>query len=76
MFVSYAGGVAELILGSTIAYVFLSPHTGVALALAAAGVVHLLLVPQLFEYSRVIWAHIFAGSGKTNRRPSPPRGDT
>ena len=51
MFVSYAVGIAELIVGSTIAYVFLSPHTGVALALAAAGVVHLLLVPQLFEYS-------------------------
>ena len=76
MFVSYAVGVAELIVGSTIAYVFLSPHTGIALALAAAGVVHLLLVPQLFEYSRVIWAHIFAGSGKEERRASPPPGDS
>ena len=76
MFVSYAVGVAELIVGSTIAYVFLSPHTGIVLALAAAGVVHLLLVPQLFEYSRVIWAHIFAGSGKAERRASPPPGDS
>ena len=76
MFVSYAVGVAELIVGSTIAYVFLSPHIGVAWALGAAGVVHLLLVPQLFEYSRVIWAHLFAGSGKTDCRPSPPPGDS
>ena len=71
MFVSYAVGVAELIVGSTIAYVLLSPRIGVALALAAASVVHLLLVPQLFEYSRVIWAHIFAGSRRTDRRPPP-----
>ena len=76
MFVSYAVGVAELIAGSTIAYVFLSPHIGIAWALAAAAVVHLLLVPQLFEYSRVIWAHIVAGSGKRNRRPSPPPDDS
>ena len=76
MFVSYAVGVAELIFVSIIAFVFLSPHIGVAWALAAAGVVHLLLVPQLFEYSRVIWAHLFAGSGKTGRRPSPPPGDS
>ena len=76
MFVSYVVGVAELIVGSTIAYVFLSPHIGIAPALGAAGVVHLLLVPQLFEYSRVIWAHLFAGSGKTDRRPSPPPGDS
>lgn len=76
MFVSYAVGVAELIVGSVIAYVFLSPHTGLALALAAAGVVHLLLVPQLFKYSRVIWAHLFTGSGKTDRQPSPPPRDS
>ena len=61
MFVGYAVGVAELIVGSTIAYVFLSPHTRVVLAPAAAGVVHLLLGPQLFEYCRVIWAHVVAG---------------
>ena len=76
MFVSYAVGVAELIVVSTIAYVFLSPRIGVALALVVAGVVHFLLVPQLFEYSRVIWAHIFAGSGKMDRRPSVPPGDS
>lgn len=76
MFVSYAVGVAELIVGSTIAYVLLSPHIGVAWALGAAGVVHLILVPQLFEYSRVIWAHLFAGAGNTERRPSPPAGDS
>ena len=76
MFVSYAVGVAELIVVSIIAYVFLSPSIGVVWALAAAGVVHLLLVPQLFEYSRVIWAHIFKGSAKTIRRPSAPPGDS
>ena len=76
MFISYAVGVAELVVVSIIAYVFLSPHTGVVLALGAAGVVHLLLVPQLFEYSRVIWAHLFAGSGRTDRWPSPPPDDS
>ena len=76
MFVSYAVGVAELIVVSIIGYVFLSPHIGVTWVLAASGVVHLLLVPQLFEYSRVIWAHIVAGAGKTDRRPSPPPGDS
>ena len=76
MFVSHAVGVAELIIGSTVAYVFLSPHIGVAWALAAASVAHLLLVPQLFAYSRVIWAHIVAGAGNTERRPSPPPGDS
>ena len=75
MFVSYTVGVAELIVGSTIAYVFLSPHIGVGLALGAAGIVHLVLVPQLFVYSRVIWAHIFAESGRADRRSSPPPDD-
>ena len=76
MFVSYAVGVAELIVGTIIAYVFLSPHIGVSLALVAAAVVHLLLVPQLFEYSRVIWAHLVAGAGKTDHPPAPPPGDS
>ncbi len=74
MFVSYAIGVAELVVLSVVAYVFLSSHIGVALALVAAGAVHLLLVPQLFEYSRVIWAHVVVASESENDPAPPPTG--
>ena len=67
MFVSYFAGVAELIVVSAVAYAFLGPHLGVGLALVCAGAVHLVLVPQLFEYSRVIWAHLVLGSSSGPR---------
>ena len=72
MFVSYAVGVVELIVLSVVAYIFLASRIGVAPALVSAGAVHLLLVPQLFEYSRVIWAHIVAGSESESHPPPPP----
>lgn len=59
MYVSFFAGVAEFALIAVIAYMFLGPHLGVELALTVAVAVHLLLVPQLFQYSRVIWAHFW-----------------
>jgi len=43
--------------------IVLRPHVGLVAALVMAVVAHLVLVPQLFQYSRVIWAHINAGTG-------------
>jgi uncharacterized protein (DUF983 family) len=63
MYVSYVVGVLEFAVIALVAYLWLSRWLGVALALTLAVVVHLALVPLLFQYSRVIWAHVNVGTG-------------
>ena len=58
MFVSYTLGVFEFAFFALLAYVWLGPRIGIPGALLLAIAVHLILVPQLFQYSRVIWAHV------------------
>jgi len=68
MFVSYAVGVLEFAAVALLAYLWLGPRIGAASALTLAVAVHLVLVPQLFQYSRVIWAHLNVGTGKNRSR--------
>ena len=68
MYISYVVGVLEFAVIALVAYLWLSRWVGVAMALVLAVVVHLALVPALFQYSRVIWAHVNVGTGAKGKR--------
>ena len=63
MYISYSVAFVEFALFAAIAYNLLGPRIGVVWALAVALAAHLFLVPQLFKYSRVVWAHLNVGTG-------------
>ena len=63
MYVSYVLGMLEFAGLAMISWAVLAPRIGLAGALGIAFVAHLLLVPQLFQYSRVLWAHLNVGTG-------------
>lgn len=63
MYVSYVVGMLEFAALALISWALLAPRIGLGWALGIAFVVHLLLVPQLFRYSRVLWAHLNVGTG-------------
>ena len=65
MYVSYVAGLVEFAVIALALVKLLGSRVGIVGALAVAIVVHLMLVPQLFQYSRVIWAHVNAGTGAT-----------
>lgn len=58
MYVSYVVGIVEFALLALIGYALIGERFGIEAALVVAVVLHLLLVPQLFQYSRVVWAHV------------------
>ena len=63
MYVSYVVGVVEFLLLGIGAILLLGPRLGVFAALGIAASVHLALVPALYQYSRVVWAHLSVGTG-------------
>lgn len=63
MFVSYTVGVFEFAFVALVAYVLVGSVIGVLGALILAIGIHLILVPQVFQYSRVLWAHVNVGTG-------------
>lgn len=71
MYVSYVAGIGEFAVVALVAYLWLSRYLGVAMALVIAVLVHLALVPFLFQYSRVLWAHINVGTGARSERVDP-----
>ena len=62
MYVSYGIGIIYLGALAILADRFLVPRIGIYPAVAAIVVVHLLCVPAVFRYSRVIWAHVNVGT--------------
>jgi len=62
MYVSYALGVGEAGVLALAGLLLLVPRVGLLPAVAALVVIHLTCVPQLFRYSRVIWAHLNIGT--------------
>lgn len=58
MYVSWVLGVAYLAVLAILAQLLLVPRIGIALAVACVVVIHVLCIPIVFRYSRVIWAHL------------------
>jgi len=58
MYVSWVIGVFYLGVLAVLADRFLVPRIGIASAVACVIVIHVLCIPAVFRYSRVIWAHI------------------
>jgi hypothetical protein len=58
MYVSWVLGVMYLGVLAVLAQVLLAPRVGIAAAAAGVIVVHVLCIPAVFRYSRVIWAHV------------------
>jgi len=62
MYVSYGLGIGEafvLVLGAN---ALLTPVIGLPATIGFVVAVHLALVPALFRYSRVLWAHLNIGT--------------
>lgn|SRR5688572_27590304 len=64
MYVSWVLGVGYLAVLGVLANVLLVPRIGIAAAVAIVVAIHVVCIPALFRYSRVIWAHV-------NARTSP-----
>ena len=62
MYVSWVTSVGLFATLALLAMVGLAPHFGLPRALAVAVVVYMPLVPMLFRYSRVVWAHLNIGT--------------
>lgn len=58
MYVSWVLGVMYLGVLGIIAQVGLVPRVGIVWAVVCVVVVHMLCIPIVFRYSRVIWAHL------------------
>jgi uncharacterized protein (DUF983 family) len=62
MYVSYGLGVFVFFALFSVIRILLEPRFGLALPVGIALVAYLLLVPVLWRYSRVIWAHLNIGT--------------
>jgi len=58
MYVSWVLGVSYLAVLGVLAQLLLVPHIGIAWAVACVVAVHVICIPMVFRYSRVIWAHL------------------
>jgi len=72
MYVSWALGVGMFAAIAVASSVFLAPLISLPLAFAVAIGAYLPIVPILFRYSRVIWAHINIGTRDTSEERSEP----
>ena len=62
MYVSYGLGILEFAILAWGAHRIFTPTLGLGGAMLIAAGAHLLLVPILWRYSRVIWSHINVGT--------------
>lgn len=62
MYVGWASSVGVFATLALLSTFFLAPRIGSTAAFAVAIIVYLPIVPVLFRYSRVIWAHVNIGS--------------
>ena len=58
MYVSWVLGVMYLAVLGVLAQLLLVPRVGIAWAVACVVAIHVLCIPAVFRYSRVIWAHL------------------
>jgi uncharacterized membrane protein len=58
MYVSWVIAVTYLAVLAIFAQLLLVPRIGIAWAVACVVVIHVLCIPLVFRYSRVIWAHL------------------
>lgn len=69
MYVSYVLAMAQLLVLALLANRWIAPHLGRTAAWAAAVIAQLLLVPVLYRYSRVVWAHLNVATGARSEEP-------
>ena len=62
MYVSWVLGVVYLGALGILSQLLLVPRIGIVWAVACVVLVHLLCIPIVFRYSRVIWAHLNVGT--------------
>ena len=62
MYVSWLMSVTYLALLAVLAQQFLVPPVGIVWSVAIVVVIHVLCIPAVFRYSRVIWAHLNVGT--------------
>jgi len=58
MYVSWVLGVSYLAVLGLAAQLLLVPRIGIAWAVACVMAIHVICIPLVFRYSRVIWAHL------------------
>ena len=58
MYVSWVLGVSYLAVLGILAQLVLVPRIGIAWAVVCVVTVHMICIPLVFRYSRVIWAHL------------------
>jgi hypothetical protein len=58
MYVSWVLGVSYLAVLAILAQLLLVPRIGIVWAVLCVVIIHMLCVPVIFRYSRVIWAHL------------------
>lgn len=58
MYASYAFGLVLFVTIAGAAVRWLAPPLGLSFALVVAGLLYVLLVPWIFRYPRVLWAHL------------------
>jgi len=58
MYVSWVLGVTYLAVVAIIAQLLLVPPIGIVWAVLCVVTIHVLCIPIVFRYSRVIWAHL------------------
>ena len=57
MYVSWVLGVTYLAILAVLAQLFLVPLIGIGYVVLCVVGIHLMCIPGVFRYSRVIWAH-------------------
>jgi uncharacterized protein (DUF983 family) len=62
MYVSWVLSVSYLAVLAILAQVLLVPRIGIVWAVACVVIIHMLCIPIVFRYSRVIWAHLNVGT--------------
>ena len=62
MYISWVIGVTYLGVLAVVAQLLFVPRIGIAAAVGIVIGVHLVCIPAVFRYSRVIWAHLNVGT--------------
>ncbi len=62
MYVSWVLGVTYLAGLAILAQQFLVPRIGIVYSTLSVVAIHVMCIPAVFRYSRVIWAHLNAGT--------------